>query len=176
MSADWGIPSYQYYKQHKKMKANKFLQKNVYADYGDNILIAPNRTVTEIRFEEWCEQYEKVKHVYKNGDKGDEYFSLVYRRAFRRNHFYPDYIIQTQDGQIWIIEAKGGMTPDGSSNNIDKYAGKKFEALKEYAQRHPELKWGFVRAVGAQLYISNTVWSEDVANASVWKPIEDEFL
>ena len=176
LSADWGIPSYQYYKQHKKMKANKFLQKNVYADYGDNILIAPNRTVTEIRFEEWCEQYEKVKHVYKNGDKGDEYFSLVYRRAFRRNHFYPDYIIQTQDGQIWIIEAKGGMTPDGSSNNIDKYAGKKFEALKEYAQRHPELKWGFVRAVGAQLYISNTVWSEDVANASVWKPIEDEFL
>ena len=172
LSADWCIPSYQYYKQHKKMKANKFLQKNVYADYGDNILIAPNRTVTEIRFEEWCEQYEKVKHVYKNGDKGDEYFSLVYRRAFRRNHFYPDYIIQTQDGQIWIIEAKGGMTPDGSSNNIDKYAGKKFEALKEYAQRHPELKWGFVRAVGTQLYISNTEWTEDVTNAEVWKPIE----
>ena len=172
LSADWCIPSYQYYKQHKKMKANKFLQKNVYADYGDNILIAPNRTVTEIRFEVWCEQYEKVKHVYKNGDKGDEYFSLVYRRAFRRNHFYPDYIIQTQDGQIWIIEAKGGMTPDGSSNNIDKYAGKKFEALKEYAQRHPELKWGFVRAVGTQLYISNTEWAEDVTNTEVWKPID----
>ena len=173
LSADWGIPSYQYYKQHKKMKANRFLQKNVYADYGDNILIAPNRTVTEIRFEEWCEQYEKVKHVYKNGDKGDEFFSLVYRRAFRRNHFYPDYIIQTQDGQIWIIEAKGGMTPDGSSNNIDKYAKNKFESLKEYAQRHPELKWGFVRAVGTQLYISNTEWAEDVTNNNVWKPIEE---
>ena len=172
LSVDWGIPSYQYYKQHKKMKANKFLQKNVYADYGDNILIAPNRTVTEIRFEEWCEQYDKVKHVYKNGDKGDEYFSLVYRRAFRRNHFYPDYIIQTQDGQIWIIEAKGGMTPDGSSNNIDKYAKNKFEALKEYAERHPELKWGFVRAVGTQLYISNTVWAEDVTNHEVWNTIE----
>lgn len=175
LSADWGIPSYQYYKQHKKMKANKFLQKNVYADYGDNILIVPNRTVTEIRFEEWCEQYDNVQHVYKNGDKGDEYFSLVYRRAFRRNHFYPDYIIQTQDGQIWIIEAKGGMAPDGSSNNIDKYAGKKFEALKEYCSRHPELNWGFIRAVGAQLYISNTIWSEDVTNGAVWKPIEERF-
>lgn len=172
LSADWSIPSYQYYKQHKKMKANKILQKNVYADYGDNILIAPNRTVTEIRFEEWCEQHDKVKHVYKNGDKGDEFFSLVYRRAFRRNHFYPDYIIQTQDGEIWIIEAKGGMTPDGSSNNIDKYAKNKFEALKEYAQRHPELKWGFVRAVGTQLYISNTEWAEDVTNSAVWKPLE----
>ena len=172
LSADWGIPSYQYYKQHKKMKANRFLQKNVYADYGDNILIAPNRTVTEIRFEDWCEQYDKVKHIYKNGDKGDEFFSLVYHRAFRRNHFYPDYIIQTKDGQIWIIEAKGGMTPDGSSNNIDKYAKNKFSALKEYVQRHPELKWGFVRAVGTQLYISNTEWAEDVTNHTVWQPIE----
>lgn len=172
LSADWGIPSYQYYKQHKKMKANRFLQKNVYADYGDNILIAPNRTVTEIRFEDWCEQYDKVKHIYKNGDKGDEFFSLVYHRAFRRNHFYPDYIIQTKDGQIWIIEAKGGMTPEGSSNNIDKYAKNKFSALKEYVQRHPELKWGFVRAVGTQLYISNTEWAEDVTNHTVWQPIE----
>ena len=60
----------------------------------------------------------------------------------------------------------------GSSNNIDKYAGKKFEALKEYCSRHPELHWGFVRAVGTQLYISNTVWTEDMTNEKVWKPIE----
>ncbi|MCI6806002.1 MAG: hypothetical protein MR912_10515, partial [Prevotella sp.] len=69
-------------------------------------------------------------------------------------------------------EAKGGMTADGSSNNIDKYAGKKFDSLKEYCSRHPELHWGFVRAVGTQLYISNTVWTEDMTNDKVWKPIE----
>ena len=35
---------------------------------------------------------------------------------------------------------------------VDKfamYAGKKFDSLKEYCSRHPELHWGFVRAVGA---------------------------
>ncbi len=145
---------------------------DAYDNYRNNILINPNRTVTEIEFERWCEGYDPVEWVYKNGDKGDEYFSLIYRKAFRRSNFYPDYIIKTQNGDIWIIEAKGGMQADGTSNNIDKYASRKFDALKEYATRHPEIKWGFVRAVGTQLYLSNTVWSDDMTNRNIWKPIE----
>lgn len=81
----------------------------------------------------------------------------------------------TTSGDIWIIETKGGLSIDGSSNNIDRYAHHKFEALKEYASRHPEIKWGFVRAVGTQLYLSNTIWDENVMNKNVWKPIE-QFL
>ncbi len=64
------------------------------------------------------------------------------------------------------------MHAEGTSNNIDKYASRKFDALKEYATRHPEIKWGFVRAVGTQLYLSNTVWSDDRTNRNIWKPIE----
>lgn len=170
--SDWGIPPYQYYKQHKKVPSTAFLNKNVFEGYGNNILIHPNRTVSEIEFERWSEAYDEVEWVYKNGDKGDEFFSLVYRKAFRRAHFYPDYIIGLKNGDVWVIEAKGGMTADGSSNNIDTYANRKFEALKEYGERHPEIKWGFVRAVGTQLYLSNTVWEENVTNRNVWKPIE----
>jgi len=123
-------------------------------------------------FEQWCEGYDSVKWYYKNGDKGDEFFSIIYRRAFRRSNFYPDYIIQLAVGEVWIIEAKGGMTAEGDSNNVDSYAGRKFEALKEYGSRHPEIKWGFVRAVGTQIYLSNTEWSEDMTNRNIWKPIE----
>lgn len=169
---EWSTPSYQYYKQHKKIESNKTMDKNVFEKYGDNILISPNRTFTEIAFEDWCERYNAVKWVYKNGDKGEDFFSIVYRKAFRRNNFYPDYIIQLQNEDIWIIEAKGGMTADGESNNIDKYAKHKFEALKEYAENQPKIKWGFVRAVGNQLYLSNTIWDEDVTNRNIWKPIE----
>ena len=170
--SDWGIPPYQYYKQHKKMAATAVMNKNVFDNYGNNILIAPNRTVSEVEFERWCENYDAVKHIYKNGDKGDEYFSIIYRKAFRRSNFYPDYIIQLENGDVWVIEAKGGMTADGSSNNIDGYAEKKFEALKAYAERVGGFKWGFVRAVGTQLYLSNTIWTEDMTNRNVWKPIE----
>lgn len=170
VAEDWGIPAYQYYKQHKKIPSTAIMTRNVFDNYGNNILIQPNRTYTEIKFEEWCETH--VQWYYKNGDKGDDFFSIIYRRAFRRNNFYPDYIIQLANGEIWIIEAKGGMTTDGESNNIDRYAGRKFASLKEYGERHSEIKWGFVRAVGTQLYLSNTEWTEDVTNHNIWKPIE----
>lgn len=174
LEKEWSVPQYQYYKQHKKFIATNILGTNIFEGYGNNILIAPNRTCSEIAFELWCEDNNHpVKHVYKNGDKGDEYFGIVYRRGFRRNHFYPDYIIQTENDDIWIIEAKGGISADGSSNNIDGYAGKKFEALKSYAEKHVDIKWGFVRAVGSQIYMSNTEWDENVMNSDVWKPIEE---
>ncbi len=172
VSADWIIPREQYYKQHKRIPSTKIMGKNTFVDYGNNILIQPNRTFTEISFEDWCEHHDSVVWCYKNGDKGDEYFSIVYRKAFRRNNFYPDYIIKLKNDDVWIIEAKGGMNAEGVSNNIDKYASRKFEALKEYASRHTEIKWGFIRAVGSQIYLSNTEWSEDVTNRNVWKPIE----
>lgn len=170
--SDWYIPREQYYKQHKKIEATAVMNKNVFVDYGNNILIHPNRTVTELEFERWCETYDPVDCYYKNGDKGDAFFSLVFRKGFRRNNFYPDYIMKTKSGEIWIIEAKGGLSSDGSSNNVDKYAKHKFEALKDYSSRYPNVKWGFIRAVGTQLYLSNTVWDENVTNRNVWKPIE----
>jgi len=172
ISSDWYIPPYQYYKQHKKQAATAVLEKNVFDNYGNNILIAPNRTMTEVEFERWCESCDAVAHVYKNGDKGDDFFSIIYRKAFRRNNFYPDYIIQLVNGDVWIIEAKGGADATGTSRNIDSYASKKFEALKEYGEEHPEIHWGFVRALGAQLYLSNTYWSEDIFDRKAWKPIE----
>lgn len=169
---DWTIPSYQYFKQHKKFDSTKVYKKNVFESYGNNITIPPNRTFSEIEFEKWCDNYSAVKWIYKNGDKGNDYFGIVYRKAFRRNHFYPDYIIQLNNGEVWIIEAKGGLTANGESNNIDGYAEKKFDALKNYAEQHPKIKWGFIRAVGPQIYLSNTVWDENVMNNNVWKPIE----
>ena len=170
---DWGIPSTQYYKQHKKIAADEIMEKNVFANYGDNILLRPNRSATEIRFENWCEIRDSVKWCYKNGDKGDEYFSLIYQKGLRQSNFYPDYIIQLTNGDIWIIEAKGGMSDDGTSNNIDTYAKNKFEVLKEYCTRYSDLKFGFVRSVEEKLFISNTEWVEDVTDRNYWKPIKE---
>ena len=173
LKKEWWIPNVQYYKQHKKIDSTQIMEKNVFVDYGNNILINPNRTYTEIAFEQWCENYSSIKCIYKNGDKGEDYFSIVYRKAFRRNNFYPDYIIQLKNDDIWIIEAKGGLTSDGESNNVDSYAKNKFYALKEYGEKRPKVKWGFIRAVGTQIYMSNTEWDENVLNKNIWKPIEE---
>jgi type III restriction enzyme len=169
---DFFIPVEQYYFQHKKTNSTRILKRNAFEEYGNNILVPPNRSHTEMVFEYWCEEAEQVKFIYKNGDKGNEFFSIVYKMAFRRANFYPDYIVLLTNNDIWIIEAKGGATPEGQSNNIDKYAKNKFEALKDYSLRNPKIKFGFVRAVGQQLYLSNTEWDENVFNKKFWKPIE----
>ncbi len=171
--SNWTFPKMQDYKKHNGSKGGTVLEKNVYTGYSTDILVQPNRSQPEIFFEQWCEVNDNVEWVYKNGDKGQDFFTIIYRIAFRRYNFYPDYIIRLKNGDVWIIETKGGAAADGTSANIDKYAAQKFEALKEYGEKHPNVHWGFVRNLGAQLFISNTEWDEDLSNQAVWKKIKD---
>lgn len=41
----------------------------------------------------------------------------------------------TTDGNIWIIETKGGMQA-GHTKNIDRQVENKFNAFKEYAKKY----------------------------------------
>ncbi len=173
IEAPWSVPKMQDYKKHNGSRQCNILEKNVFIGYGDDILVQPNRSQPEIYFEQWCEMNDGVEWVYKNGDKGQDFFSIVYRVAFRRYNFYPDYIIKMKNGDVWILETKGGAAPDGTSANIDNYAAQKFDALREYGEQNPKIKWGFVRNFGVQLYVSNTIWDEDLFNQDVWKPIKD---
>ncbi len=171
--SQWTIPKMQDYKKHNGTKDGIVLEKNVFTGYSTDILIQPNRSQPEIFFEQWCETNDAVEWIYKNGDKGQDFFTVVYRVAFRRYNFYPDYIIKMKNGDVWIVETKGGAAADGTSQNIDKYASQKFDALKEYGSSHPKIKWGFVRNMGAKLFVSVTEWDENLLNNDVWKPIAD---
>lgn len=116
-------------------------KKNVYQGYLSS---AAPRSTPELKFEKFCERSEKVEWWYKNGDKGNEYFSIVYAdNSEKQKLFYPDYIICV-DGELWIIETKGGFDRSGNSQDIDKYTAKKFAVLQAYLERHG-LKGGIVR-------------------------------
>ena len=169
----WGIPKTQDYKKHQYTKGGILLEKNMFEGYSTDILVKPNRSNPEIYFEKWCEVSDTVKWVYKNGDKGKDFFTLIYRTAFRRYNFYPDYIIQSKNGEKWVIETKGGATADGTSLNIDSYAGAKLEALRTYCEKYTNIKWGFVRNLDSKLFISTTEWDENLFNSNIWKPIGD---
>ena len=55
------------------------------------------------------EEYQEYLKVYKNGDKGNEYLSIVYAdNSDKQKNFYPDYIISV-NGEVWIVETKGGF-------------------------------------------------------------------
>lgn len=147
---------------------------NAYNNYTSASIVDGIRSLSERLFERYCENNNNVDWVYKNGDSGQQYFSIVYVDSLQKQWlFYPDYIIKLNDGQVWIIETKGGEKKYGQSKNIDKQVRNKFEAFKKYAC-DKNINWGFVRDKNEKLKINNTIYSESMDNEN-WKPIEHAF-
>ena len=130
-TVDWKIPTMDIIKYDPNEKSTKVFVKNVYKDYTWQMVNSVcGKSMSEILFEKYCEQVSEVKYVYKNGDKGDEYFCVVYYDGLNNQRlFYPDYILIMNDGSHMIIETKGGEAR-GQSKNIDKQVQNKFNAFK----------------------------------------------
>lgn len=146
-----------------KSKQSKILKKNVYQGYSEANWIG--RSNPEIKFEQWLEKSEDVSWWYRSFDRGNQYFSIAY--GAKKEGFFPDYLVQTNDNKIYIIETKGGKNED-----IDVYSSAKFHALKKYIENiAPEKKFAFVRPDGDRLVYSNTFYEKDMSNYNIWKPI-----
>lgn len=140
---------------------------NAYKNYTSQMTVSGLRSTSEKLFELYCDRNENVEWVYKNGDKGQQYLSIVYLDAFNNQWlFYPDYIVKLKNEEVWIIETKGGEV-QGKSKNIDKRSELKFLAFKEYANKH-ELNWGFVRDKNQELFLNNTDYTEEM-NSKNWE-------
>ena len=151
-------------------KTQIIYKKNVYQNYLSS---AAPRSIPEVKFEKFCEHSGNVEWWYKNGDKGSEYFSIVYGdNSEKQKLFYPDYIVGV-NGEIWIIETKGGFDRSGNSQDIDIYTPKKFEVLKAYLDAHG-LKGGIVRndATTDELCICMEHYSDDIGSDD-WVLLEE---
>lgn len=158
---DFHIPQETIFTYDEHSKTQEACCKNVYKDYLQS---AEPRSDSERAFEKFCENCENVNWFYKNGDKGNEYFSIVYTDNFGKlKSFYPDYIVGLANGETWIVETKGGFSRTGESEDIDKFSQKKFEVLKAYLQKH-NLKGGFVRKdrQSQELCICTDQYSDDI--------------
>ena len=165
------IPESELYK-FSMVKKIKPMVKNVYAGYTNEFVTSETRkSIPERLFEQFCERTDAIEWVYKNGDAGQQYFSVVYQDGFSGKQwlFYPDYIVKLTNGEIWIIETKGGMNA-GFTKNIDMQVENKFTAFKEYAKRY-SIKWGFVRDIDEELYICNTEYTDTMVGDN-WQPLE----
>ena len=131
------------------------------------------RSTSEQLLENYLEERNDVDWFYKNGDIGQQYLSIIYGTNLDKEYlFYPDYIVKKRNGEVWILETKGGERK-GVSKNIDKQIENKFYAFKDYAKRY-KINWGFVRDKDTRLYINNTVYNEYMSDVE-WKRIEDVF-
>lgn len=157
-----------------KEMSQKIFKKNVYENYLES---AEVRSSGEKAFERFCEESKAVQWFYKNGDKGIEYYSVLYEdNNGKQRAFYPDYVVGTNDG-IWIIETKGGEDKSGNSQDIDRFSPKKFEALKAYTSQMKSeghnIHSGFVRRDGSgNLCICTENFSGKIARPA-WQILED---
>ena len=166
------IPQSSLFTFDSSSKVQSEFKKNVYTGYLSS---AESRSASEKLFERFCENSSSVDWWYKNGDKGDEYFSIVYLdNSNRQKLFYPDYILSVK-GETWICETKGGFDRTGASEDIDIFSPKKYAVLQKYLKKH-NLHGGFVRQDKAsmELLICIGDYTDDV-NSDAWKILKDEW-
>ena len=166
------IPQSALFTYDSASKVQNEFKKNVYGGYLSS---AETRSAPEKLFERFCESSSAVDWWYKNGDKGDEYFSIVYvDNSNRQKLFYPDYIVSVH-GEPWIIETKGGFDRTGASEDIDEFSSKKCEVLQKYLKKH-NLHGGFVRydKSSMELLICTGEYNDDV-HSDAWKVLKDEW-
>ncbi len=157
---DFHIPQSCLFTYNGNSKTQLIMKKNVYQNYLSS---AAPRSTPEVKFEKFCEHADSIEWWYKNGDKGNEYLSIVYEdNSGKQKLFYPDYLISV-NGEIWIVETKGGFDRSGNSQDIDIYTPKKFAVLKKYLDEH-NLKGGIVRndATSDELCICMENYSDDI--------------
>jgi len=167
------IPEQDFFKYDPGVKEELEYLSNAYHDYTSGFATSLVRSTSEQLFEQYCESRDDIEWVYKNGDTGQQYFSIVYLDGIQNQWlFYADYIVMKKDGTVWVIETKGGEAK-GKDKNIDRQIENKFNAFKTYAAQH-DLHWGFVRDKDNRLYINNTEFVSDMADDH-WKPLAEEF-
>ena len=167
------IPEQDFFRYDPGVKDEIEYLSNAYEEYTSGYATSLVRSNSEQLFEQHCEKRDDIEWVYKNGDTGQQYFSIVYLDGIQHQWlFYADYIVMKKDGTVWVIETKGGEAK-GKDKNIDIQIANKFNAFREYANKH-KLHWGFVRDKDNRLYINNTEFVLDMADEH-WKALEEVF-
>lgn len=128
---DFEIAKESFYNQHADeiVKSKKYIYNPCYLN--------ADRFNPEREFEKFLE--DNGKHIawwWKNGENKKDYFGIKYEYPKGILHtFYPDYLVQLEDGRIGIFETKDKGDQDGST-----YTKSKSEALQKYIKDHGKKK------------------------------------
>ena len=72
------IPEQDFFKYDPGVKSEVEYLTNAYHEYTSGFATSLARSTCEMLFEQYCEKRDDIEWVYKNGDTGQQYFSIVY--------------------------------------------------------------------------------------------------
>ena len=85
---EFKIPLEEHYRYVPFERYVKELESNVYKGYNTSMITDDFRSTSERLFEKYCEKNENVKYIYKNGDNGQQYLSIVYGTNFDKQRLF----------------------------------------------------------------------------------------
>jgi type III restriction enzyme len=164
-------------------------KENFYNQYTNEIVEAKSyvyepcylnvdRSNPEREFEKNLENKPLAKNIvwwWKNGENRNDYFGIKYEYPVGIVHtFYPDYLVQLNDGRIGIFEIKDQRDQDG--NTLTKAKAEKLqEYIKEYDKKGKKLFGGIIVEVNGEWKINQNViynWNKCLRNDwSDWKDL-----
>lgn len=72
------IPEQDFFRYDPGVKNEVEYLTNAYHEYTSGYATSLIRSMSDMLFEQYCESRNDIEWVYKNGDTGQQYFSIVY--------------------------------------------------------------------------------------------------
>jgi len=168
---DFDVQKESFYNQHTDeiFEAKNYVYEPCYLNV--------DRSNPEREFEKHLESKPIAKNIvwwWKNGENKNDYFGIKYEYPSSVFHtFYPDYLVQFNDGRIGIFEVKDQRDQDG--NTLTKAKAEKLqEYIKEQGKKGKKLFGGIVTQVNGEWKINqNVTYNWDKCLRSDWSDCED---
>lgn len=124
-------------------------------------------SMAEKTFINYLETAPNVKTWYKNGDSGEEHYSIPYKHENTLKNHFPDFIIELNDGTIHLVETK---TKFMDIPTYSKYKDSKGVTNLLSKQLRMNVKYDLVVVNNDELFkvIDNCENFEDITNSGNW--------
>lgn len=154
---DFELPKELYFNEH----ADELVEVKNYS--YDNCYLGKNRSEPEKHFEKFInDNSEKIVWWWKNGENKQDYFGVRYEYGGDVFTFYPDYLVQLQDGKVGIFEVKDAGDRDGKTKTKAKA-----EALQKHLAEQKNKK-----VFGGVVIERNGEWIINSENVYNWEKCE----
>ena len=125
--------------------------------------LSNSRSAPERAFERFLtDNSEKITWWWKNGEKKKEYFGVKYEYAEAIHTFYPDYLVQLEDGRYGFFEVKDVADRDG--HTVTKTKAEAFQVWLEQQKRK--------KLFGGIVVERNKTWLINLKKSYDWKKSE----
>jgi type III restriction enzyme len=165
---EWEIP------ESELVPSSKWVESKNKGLLFNPAFLAPGSSKPESRFEQWLgEEFLQSRIVWwwKNGTRDEKYLGVPYEHNKNDEICYPDYLVMSKSGTLWVVEIKDVHDPDGE---VSGRTESKAKGLLSWA--HDQKTWPTRAVVAVPQDNRNGGIVVSMGDALAWKPASRDTL